>query len=159
MEESEITMDEGGQWLWDLGQNNPMLEKLSIAADGLEEDNVVDPLLSVVQRCKFLTALKVHDIDIEKFREVLKSCSMPMEELGVGCYRMLDDHRLLATSLLPWISKLKILDLKFALLSAEEQCELLSYCHSLEELEVGIAIRDCYILNCISCYCLRPSVI
>ncbi len=159
MEESEITMDEGGQWLWELGQNNPMLEKLSIAADGLEEDNVGDPLLSVVQRCKFLTALKVREIEIEKFREVLKSCSMPMEELGVGCHSNFDDHRLLATSLLPWVSKLKILDLKFALLGAEGQCELLSYCHSLEELEVGIAIRDCYILICISCYCLRPSVI
>jgi len=142
LEESEITMDEGGQWLWELGQNNPMLEKLSIAADGLEEDNVVDPLLSVVQRCKFLTALKVREIEIEKFREVLKSCSMPMEELGVGCYSMLDDHRILATSLLPWVSKLKILDLKFALLSAEGQCELLSYCHSLEELELRSVVGD-----------------
>ena len=142
LEESEITSNSeeedneaSGKWLLELVKNNGKLESLNIASVSLEENHILPALVEVTRKLKSITSLKVSDMKMESFRMLLKDCAEPMVELGLGCWSF-EDHRLVAASLHQWLSKLKILDLKFSTLSAEGQIEILSHCQCLEELEV-----------------------
>lgn len=142
LEESEIVSNsEGvdsetsGKWLLELLGNHGKLESLNIASTSLEEGHIVGALAQVMRSLKSITSLKVSDMEMEKFRMLLKECTEPVVELGLGCWSA-EDYRLVASSLHQWLSKLKILDLKFSTLNAEGQIEILKHCHCLEELEV-----------------------
>lgn len=96
---------------------------------------VNDALLFLVRNCKSLYSLKVGEIESQKFKEIMKNCATPLTELGTGWYSTREAFTL-ATSFLPWVSKLKVLDLKFMSLNAEGHSQLLACCPALEELEV-----------------------
>lgn len=130
-EDSEAT----GKWLLELLKNDGKLESLNIASTSLEESHIVHALTKVTSKLKSITSLKVSDMEMENFRMLLKDCAEPVVELGLGCWSF-EDHKVVAASLHQWLSKLKILDLKFSTLSAEGQIEILSHCQCLEELEV-----------------------
>lgn len=84
---------------------------------------------------------------------------MPLTELGTGWYSIREEFAL-AASFLPWVSKLKILDLKFMSLNAEGHCQLLGCCPALEALEVrhhGV-IAVSYLCKFMSVLCRRSGV-
>ena len=142
LEESEIASNSddedneaNGKWLLELVKNNGKLESLNIASVSLEENHILRALVEVTRKLKSITSLKVSDMEMKNFRKLLKDCAEPMVELGLGCWSF-EDHKLVAASLHQWLSKLKILDLKFSTLTAEGQIEILSHCQCLEELEV-----------------------
>lgn len=140
LEESEIE-DEGHEWLLDLGRNVPGLERLNLASTGLEEGDVNDALISLMQNCKRLSSLKVGEMELGQFKEIMKYSTIPLLELGTGCYSKRDGVREELTfdaAFIPWVSRLKVLDLKFMNLNAEGHCQLLACCPLLEELEVRL---------------------
>lgn len=142
LEESDI-QDEGHQWLLDLGRNVPGLETLNLASTGIEEGDVNDALVYLVQRCKGLNSLKVGEMELEKFKEIMKYSTTSLLELGTGCYSMRNGVREELTfdaAFIPWVSRLKVLDLKFMNLKAEGHCQLLACCPLLEELEVRLVL-------------------
>lgn len=133
LEETEIE-NKGPEWLLYLGDNVPCLEGLNLASTGLE-GNVNDALVTLVQKCRQLTSLKVGEIELDRFREIMRHSTSSFRELGTGCYSLEDDNTLI-TSFFPWVSNLKVLDLKFMPLGMEGHCQLLSRCTALEDLQV-----------------------
>lgn len=136
-------MDKGHEWLLDLGRNIPGLESLNLASTGIEEGDVNDALVFLVQRCKGLNSLKVGEMELEKFKEIMKYSTTTLLELGTGCYSMRNGAREELTfdaAFIPWVSRLKVLDLKFMNLNAEGHCQLLACCPLLEELEVRLTL-------------------
>lgn len=118
-----------------------------------------DALLFLVRHCKSLYSLKVGEIESEKFKEIMENCTMPLTELGTGWYSIREEFTL-AASFLPWVSKLKILDLKFMSLNSEGHCQLLGCCPALEELEVrnrGVIVVS-YFCKFMSILCRRRGV-
>jgi coronatine-insensitive protein 1 len=140
LEESKID-DQGGEWLFHLGDNNPCLESLNITSTDLDELNICEALLSLVQKCPALSSLKMGEIELETLKEIMKYMSMRLEAFGAGCYTLQEEDRLV-TAFIPWVTKLKILDLKYTSLSAEGHCQILTYCFCLEELEVSNVLGD-----------------
>lgn len=144
LEESDIE-DEGHEWLLDLGRNVPGLERLNLASTGIEEGDVNDVLVVLMQNCKSLNSLKVGEMTLENFKEIMKYSTTPLLELGNGCYSMRNGVREELTfdaAFIPWVSRLKVLDLKFMNLNAAGHCQLLACCPLLEELEARIEILD-----------------
>jgi len=142
LEESEIE-DEGHEWLLDLGRNVPGLESLNLASTGIEEGDVNDALVLLVKSCKGLNSLKVGEMELEKFKEIMKYSTTALLELGTGCYSIrngLREELTFDAAFIPWVSRLKVLDLKFMNLNAEGHCHLLACCPLLEELEVRFAL-------------------
>lgn len=136
LEESKID-DQRGGWLFDLGDNNPCLESLNITSTDLDELNIREALLSLVQKCPALSSLKMGEIELETLKEIMKYMSMRLEAFGAGCYTLQEEDTLV-TAFTPWVTKLKILDLKYTSLSAEGHCQILTYCFCLEELEARV---------------------
>ncbi|KAG0590086.1 hypothetical protein KC19_1G070600 [Ceratodon purpureus] len=144
LEESEIE-DEGHEWLLDLGRNVPGLERLNLASTGIEEGDVNDALVFLMQNCKGLNSLKVGEMELQNFKEIMKHSTIPLLELGTGCYSKRDGVREELTfdaAFIPWVSRLRVLDLKFMNLNAAGHCQLLACCPLLEELEARIEIGD-----------------
>jgi coronatine-insensitive protein 1 len=157
LEYSDV-IDEGGEWLHALAQNNSVLESLDFAVPGLDTASVED-LAFLVGRCKSLVSLKVGDIDMSDLAGVLSKVPF-LKELGTGGFSDLgDENKGMAASInlpqhltslsglwampdfglqmvQPVAANLKKLDLTFTLLSTRGHCELLSHCFALEELEV-----------------------
>ncbi len=157
LEDSDV-IDEGGEWLHALAQNNSVLESLDFAVPGLDTASVED-LAFLVGRCKSLVSLKVGDIDMSDLAGVLSKVPF-LKELGTGGFSDLgDENKSMAASInlpqhltslsglwampdlglqmvQPVAANLKKLDLKFTVLSCRGHCELLSHCFALEELQV-----------------------
>lgn len=129
--------DQRGEWLFHLGDNNPRLESLNITSTDLDELNIREGLLSLVQKCPALSSLKMGEIELDTLKEIMKYMSMRLEAFGAGCYTLQEEDRLV-TAFIPWVTKLKILDLKYTSLSAEGHCQILTYCFCLEELEARV---------------------
>lgn len=130
--------DHGGPWLQLLQKGEGTLESLNIASAGLvEEENIKQSLEVLAPRLQTLSSLKVSDMELDSFFKVLDHSVVPVVELGLGCYSSRpEEPKELAASFSHRLSVLRVLDLKFATISAEIQIELLRHCYSLEELEV-----------------------
>jgi coronatine-insensitive protein 1 len=157
LEDSDV-IDEGGEWLHALAQNNSVLESLDFAVPGLDTASVKD-LAFLVGRCKSLVSLKVGDMDMSDLAGVLSKVPF-LKDLGTGGFSDLgDENKGMAASInlsqhltslsglwampdiglqmvQPVAANLKKLDLKFTVLSRRGHCELLSHCFALEELQV-----------------------
>jgi len=157
LEESTV-IDEGGDWLHNLAQNNSTLEVLDFAVLGLETVSI-DDLTLLVERCKSLVSLKVGEIDMSDLTPVLNKAPF-LKELGTGsCSDLGEEKNCIPVSinlsqhltslsglwampdsglqiLQPVAANLKKLDLKFTLLSGRGHCELLNLCFALEDLQV-----------------------
>lgn len=151
IEESDDIEDTGGPWLELLENSDGRLESLNIASAGLEEENIKEVLPVVGRSLKCISSLKVSDMELGSFFKILDNSNVPVVELGLGCYcSSPEDPKELASSFALRLSKVKVLDLKFATLNAEIQIELLRHCSSLEELEVHTIIHAFHsFLKCI----------
>ncbi|KAH9552702.1 hypothetical protein CY35_09G079900 [Sphagnum magellanicum] len=163
LEESTV-IDEGGDWLHNLAQNNSTLEVLDFAVLGLETVSI-DDLTLLVERCKSLVSLKVGEIDMSDLTPVLNKAPF-LKELGTGsCSDLGEEKNCIPVSinlsqhltslsglwampdsglqiLQPVAANLKKLDLKFTLLSGRGHCELLNLCFALEDLQVRNVLGD-----------------
>lgn len=144
LEESDEMEDLGGPWLQMLQKGEGTLESLNIASAGLaEEENIKQSLEMLAPRLKTLSSLKVSDMELDSFFKILDHSVVPVMELGLGCYSTRpEEPKLVAASFSHRLSVLRVLDLKFATMSAEIQIELLRHCSSLEELEVHAHIIE-----------------
>lgn len=130
--------DSSGPWLEFLQKGEGTLTSLNLSSAALEEKNVKESLHLLAPRLKAMTSLRVSDMDLDSFFKVLDYSVVPVVELGLGCYtaRPQVEPKELAASFSNRLSRVTVLDLKFATMSAEIQIELLRHCRSLEELEV-----------------------
>ena len=138
LEESDEMEDLRGPWLKLLQKGEGTLQSLNLASAGLQdEENIKASLHELAPRLKSLSSLKVSDMDLDSFFKILDYSIVPVVELGLGCYCLRrGEAKEVAASFTHRLSRLRVLDLKFATMSAEIQIELLRHCYSLEELEV-----------------------
>lgn len=164
MEESVITENDG-EWLHQLALNNTVLENLNFYMTDLKRVRSEDIEL-LAKRCPSLTSIKISDCDILRLVGFFKatasleefaggSITEPAGQIGEDvATEQLERYssvsfppklcRLGLTYLgraempivYPIASKLKKLDLLYALLDTEGHCQLLQRCHNLEFLEV-----------------------
>lgn len=164
MEESMIN-EIDGEWLHQLALNNTVLENLNFYMTDLKKVRSEDIDL-LARRCFSLTSVKISDCDISLLVEFFKnaasleefaggSITEPPAQNGEGTStEQLESYssvsfppklcRLGLTYLgreelpivYPIASKLKKLDLLYALLDTEGHCQLLQICQNLEVLEV-----------------------
>ncbi|GER36708.1 coronatine-insensitive 1 [Striga asiatica] len=163
LEESSITENDG-QWLRELAQNNKVLESLNFYMTELMQVSSSD-LEMIARNCPSLASMKISDCDISDLVVFFKaatsleefcggSFSDPPGQVGEGVYNeQLERYgglafpprlcRLALTYLgnsdmpilYPIASRLKKLDLLYALLDTEGHCLLLQRCPNLEILE------------------------
>lgn len=137
LEESDEMVDSGGPWLRLLEKGEGTLASLNIASAGLDEKNVEESLHVLAPRLKSMCSLRVSDMNLDSFLKILDYSVVPVVELGLGCYSSRPVEEV-ASSFSQRLSRVRVLDLKFATMGAEIQIELLRHCRSLEELEVRI---------------------
>ncbi|CAA0836732.1 Coronatine-insensitive protein 1 [Striga hermonthica] len=170
LEESSITENDG-QWLHVLAQNNKVLESLNFYMTELMQVSSSD-LEMIARNCPSLTTMKISDCDISDLVGFFKaatsleefcggSFSDPPGQVGEVVYNeQLERYggaafppklcRLALTYLgntdmpilYPIASRLKRLDLLYALLDTEGHCLLLQRCPNLEILETRNVIGD-----------------
>lgn len=164
MEESSIT-EYDGEWLHELALKNTVLEGLNFYMTDLMKAKTGD-LELIARKCPYLTSMKISDCDISDligfFRAATSleefgggSFSEPPRQVGESVFsEQLERYatvrfpprlcRLGLTYLgkaempivYPLASRLKKLDLLYALLDTEGHCLLLQKCPNLEILEV-----------------------
>ncbi|KAG8390081.1 hypothetical protein BUALT_Bualt01G0046400 [Buddleja alternifolia] len=170
MEESIITENDG-EWLHELALNNVVIRDLNFYMTDLTRVKSKDIEL-IARRCSHLTSMKISDCDISDligfFRAAASleefgggSFNEPGGQIGEGVINAISEKysvvafpprlcRLGLTYLglaempivYPVASKLKRLDLLYALLDTEGHCLLLQRCPNLEFLEVRNVIGD-----------------
>ncbi|KAG8380789.1 hypothetical protein BUALT_Bualt06G0052700 [Buddleja alternifolia] len=170
MEENSI-IEHDGKWLHELAMNNTVLENLNFYMTDLMKVRSED-LELIAKRCPSLASMKISDCDISDligfFRAATSleefgggSFSEPPGQVGEGVFNeQLERYgsvvlpprlcRLGLTYLgktelpivYPVASKLKKLDLLYALLDTEGHCQLLQRCPNLEFLETRNVIGD-----------------
>ncbi|KAH6769129.1 RNI-like superfamily protein [Perilla frutescens var. frutescens] len=170
MEESMIT-EVDGEWLYQLALNNTVLENLNFYMTDLKRVRSEDIEL-LARRCPSLTSVKISDCDISKLAVFFKNAASleefaggtvtePPAQNGEGASNeQLEKYtsvsfppklcRLGLTYLgreelpivYPIASKLRKLDLLYALLDTEGHCQLLQLCPNLEVLEARNVIGD-----------------
>lgn len=166
MEESFI-LENDGEWLHELALNNTVLESLNFYMTDLMKVSSGD-LKLIARRCPSLASMKISDCDISELIGFFKaaasleefcggSFSEPPGQVGEGIFNeQLERYaavvlpprlcRLGLTYLgnrempivYPFASRLKKLDLLYALLDTEGHCLLLQRCPNLEILEVNL---------------------
>ncbi|XP_076953370.1 coronatine-insensitive protein 1-like [Bidens hawaiensis] len=158
LEESQI-LEKDGEWLHELALNNTVLETLNFYMTDLSQVNFKD-LELIARKCKSLASVKIGDceiLDLDGFFQAAVS----LEEFSGGCFNDQGGQynsvsyppRLCRLGLnymstnempivFPFASRLKKLDLLYALLDTEDHCLLLSKCPNLEVLETRNVIGD-----------------
>lgn len=170
MEESGI-VEKDGEWLHELASNNTVLETLNFYMTDLTKVRSED-LELIARRCPSLISMKISDCDLSDlvgFFRVTSSLeefaggsfSEPPGQVGEGVFNV-QLRRYGAVALpsklcclgltylgkaelpiiYPVASKLKKLDLLYALLDTEAHCILLQKCPNLELLETRDVIGD-----------------
>lgn len=170
MEESGI-VEKDGEWLHELALNNTVLETLNFYMTDLTKVRSED-LELIARRCPSLISMKISDCDLSDlvgfFRAISSleefaggSFSEPPGQVGEGVFNVQLQRygavafpsRLCCLGLTylgkaelpiiyPVASKLKKLDLLYALLDTEAHCILLQKCPNLELLETRDVIGD-----------------
>ncbi|KAJ0764435.1 putative leucine-rich repeat domain superfamily, transport inhibitor response 1 [Helianthus annuus] len=157
-EECQVT-EKDGEWLHELALNNTVLETLNFYMTDITKASFED-LALIARRCKSLTSVKISEcdnLDIVGFFRDAKS----LQEFGGSWFQDTPEHygnvvyppRLCGLSLnymgtyevpivFPAASRLKKLDLLYALLTTEDHCLLLQRCPNLEVLEARNVIGD-----------------
>ncbi|KAK4436544.1 Coronatine-insensitive protein 1 [Sesamum alatum] len=157
MEESTITENDG-EWLHQLALNNTVLEHLNFYLTYLTRVRAGDMEL-IARRCPSLASIKISDCDIDLTGFFQAAASL--EEFGGGSFgEQLERYASVAFPprlsglgltylgkaempiVYPVASKLKKLDLLYALLDTEAHCQLLQRCPNLEFLETRNVIGD-----------------
>ncbi|KAL3645286.1 Coronatine-insensitive protein 1 [Castilleja foliolosa] len=158
LEESSITENDG-QWLHELASNNTVLENLNFYMTKLMQISSAD-LELIARRCPSLASMKISDCDMSDligfFRSAASleefcggSFSDPPGQVGEGVFpprlcrlglTYLDNTDM--PILYPVASRLKKLDLLYALLDTEGHCLLLQICPNLETLQTRDVIGD-----------------
>ncbi|KAK9063382.1 hypothetical protein SSX86_017252 [Deinandra increscens subsp. villosa] len=157
-EESQV-IEKDGEWLHELAMNNTVLETLNFYMTDISKASFQD-LELIARRCKSLTSLKISECDsldlVGFFRDAIS-----LQEFGGSWFQDTIEHygnvvyppRLCGLSLnymgtyevpivFPAASRLKKLDLLYALLNTEDHCLLLERCPNLEVLEARNVIGD-----------------
>ncbi|XP_051142672.1 coronatine-insensitive protein 1-like [Andrographis paniculata] len=170
LEESSIAENDG-QWLHELASNNTVLESLNFYMTDLMKVSPGD-LELIARGCPSLTSVKISDCDLSDLVGFLKtaasleefgggSFSEPPGQIGEGVFNeQLKKYGNVAFSsrlcrlgltylgeaelpiVYPVASRLRKLDLLYALLDTEGHCLLLQRCPNLEILETRNVIGD-----------------
>lgn len=170
MEESSI-IENDGEWLHELASNNTVLEHLNFYMTELAKVRSED-LELIARRCPSLALVKISDCDISQLIDFFRaaasleefaggSFSEPVGQAGDGFSNdQLERYGAVAFSqrlcrlgftylgnpelpiVYPIASRLKKLDLLYALLDTEDHCQLLQRCPNLEVLETRNVIGD-----------------
>ncbi|KAK4480287.1 hypothetical protein RD792_013355 [Penstemon davidsonii] len=166
MEESTI-IENDGEWLHELALNNTVLENLNFYMADLLHIRPGD-LELIAKKCPSLTSVKISECDILKLIGLFRAASS-LEEFGGGSFneppQQLDEYacenhdalkfppRLCSLGLsylgkaelpvvYPVASRLKKLDLLYAMVDTEGHCLLLQRCPNLEILETRNVIGN-----------------
>ncbi|XP_075499924.1 coronatine-insensitive protein 1-like [Primulina tabacum] len=170
MEESGI-VENDGEWLHELASNNTVLETLNFYMTDLTKVRSED-LELIARRCPSLISVKISDCDLSGLVGFFRasssleefaggSFSEPPGQVGEGVFNVqLQRYGAVALPsrlcclgltylgkaelpiIYPVASKLKNLDLLYALLDTEAHCILLQKCPNLEHLETRDVIGD-----------------
>lgn len=151
-----------GEWLHQLASTNTVLENLNFYMTELKKVRSEDIEL-LARRCTSLTSLKISDCDISKLVGIFQAATLLEEFAGGSISEGASAEKLESYSsilfppklsrlgltylgkeempiIYPIASKLKKLDLIYAMLNTEGHCELLRRCPNLEVLEVKYTI-------------------
>lgn len=158
LEESQLTQKDG-DWLHELAMNNTVLETLNFYMTDLAQVSFKD-LELIAKRCNSLVSVKIGDCEILDLVGFFRS-AVSLEEFSGGCFNdqpeqyasMTYPPKLCRLGLnymstnempivYPFASRLKKLDLLYALLDTEDHCVLLQRCPNLEVLETRNVIGD-----------------
>ncbi|XP_076948499.1 coronatine-insensitive protein 1-like [Bidens hawaiensis] len=158
LEESQVIEHDGG-WLHELAMNNTQLETLNFYMTDLSHISCND-LEQIAKRCKSLVSVKIGDCEILDLVGFFRF-AVSLEEFSGGCFNNQTEQygsltyppRLCRLGLnymsthelpivYPFASRLKKLDLLYALLDTEDHCVLLQKCPNLEVLETRNVIGD-----------------
>ncbi|PWA74709.1 hypothetical protein CTI12_AA250010 [Artemisia annua] len=158
LEESQV-IEKDGEWLHELALNNTVLETLNFYMTDLSQVNFKD-LELIARNCKDLVSVKIGDCEILDLVGFFQA-AVSLEEFGGGCFNEQAEQygsvtyppRLCRLGfnymssnempiVYPFASRLKKLDLLYALLDTEDHCILLPKCPNLEVLETRNVIGD-----------------
>ncbi|XP_024993691.1 coronatine-insensitive protein 1-like isoform X2 [Cynara cardunculus var. scolymus] len=158
LEESQV-MEKDGNWLHELAMNNTLLETLNFYMTDLTQTRFED-LELIARGCKSLLSVKIGDCEILDLVGFFQS-AVSLEEFGGGCFNDQAERyasvaypprlcrlgmNYMSTNempiVFPFASRLKKLDLLYALLDTEDHCLLLRRCPNLEVLETRNVIGD-----------------
>ncbi|KAI3734946.1 hypothetical protein L6452_14428 [Arctium lappa] len=158
LEESQVT-EKDGEWLHELALNNTMLETLNFYMTDLSKVSFKD-LELIATKCKSLVSVKIGDCEILDLVGFFRA-AVSLQEFGGGCFNdqargygdVTYPPKLCRLGLnymstyempivFPFASRLKKLDLLYALLDTEDHCLLLQRCPNLEVLETRNVIGD-----------------
>ncbi|KAI3757864.1 hypothetical protein L6452_05407 [Arctium lappa] len=158
LEESQV-IEKDGNWLHELALNNTVLETLNFYMTELSKINFKD-LELIASKCKNLVSVKIGECEILELVGFFRA-AVSLEEFGGGCFNKQAEEyaavsyppRLCLLGLnymstnempivFPFASRLKKLDLLYALLDTEDHCLLLQRCPNLEVLETRNVIGD-----------------
>ncbi|XP_076911930.1 coronatine-insensitive protein 1-like [Bidens hawaiensis] len=158
LEESQVIEHDGG-WLHELAVNNTQLETLNFYMTDLSHISCND-LEQIAKRCKSLVSVKIGDCEILELVGFFRF-AVSLEEFSGGCFNNQTEQygsltypprlcrlglNYMSTNELPIVyqfaSRLKKLDLLYALLDTEDHCVLLQKCPNLEVLETRNVIGD-----------------
>nr|XP_043615844.1 coronatine-insensitive protein 1-like [Erigeron canadensis] len=158
LEESQV-IEKDGQWLHELALNNTVLETLNFYMTDLCQVNFKD-LELIARKCKNLVSVKIGECEILDLVGFFKA-AVSLEEFGGGCFNDQTEQysavsyppklcrlglNYMSTNqmpiVFPFASRLKKLDLLYALLDTEDHCNLLPKCPNLEVLETRDVIGD-----------------
>ncbi|KAF8022020.1 hypothetical protein BT93_G2221 [Corymbia citriodora subsp. variegata] len=171
LEESTI-IEKDGAWLHELAQNNNVLETLNFYMTELSRFSVED-LQIIARNCRSLTSVKISDCEILDLVGFFQDATA-LEEFGGGLFNNEEPERYAALSfparlcrlgltyisenempiVFPFASRLRMLDLLYALLSTDDLCLLIQQCPILEVLETRNVIGDRG-LEVLAQYCKR----
>ncbi|KAJ0470908.1 putative leucine-rich repeat domain superfamily, transport inhibitor response 1 [Helianthus annuus] len=158
LEESQV-IEKDGNWLHELAMNNTQLETLNFYMTDLSQVSFND-LELIAKRCKSLVSVKIGDSEILDLVGFFRY-AVSLEEFSGGCFnKQSEEYASLAFPaqlcrlglnyisknemhiVYPFTSRLKKLDLLYALLDTEDHCVLLQRCPNLEVLETRNVIGD-----------------
>ncbi|KAJ0465960.1 putative leucine-rich repeat domain superfamily, transport inhibitor response 1 [Helianthus annuus] len=143
LEESQVIEKDGG-WLHELAMNNTQLEALNFYMTDLSQVSFND-LELIAKRCKSLVSVKIVSLEefsggcFNKQSEEYASLAYPPRLCRLGLNYMSTNEMPIVY---PFASRLKKLDLLYALLDTEDHCVLLQRCPNLEVLEARNVIGD-----------------
>lgn len=159
MEESSI-VENSGEWLHELALHNKVLETLNFYMTELSEVSYHD-LELIAKNCRSLVSVKISDCEILDLVGFFGAVSA-LEEFGGGSFNVQPERYnivpvppklcILALTYLgkhelphvfPFASRIKKLDLLYALLDTEDHCLFIERCPNLEVLEVQSQIISC----------------
>ncbi|KAF5800115.1 putative leucine-rich repeat domain superfamily [Helianthus annuus] len=170
LEESQV-IEKDGNWLHELASNNTQLETLNFYMTDLSLVSSND-LELIAKRCKSLASVKIGDCEILDLVGFFRFAGS-LEEFSGGCFNHhAEEYASLAYPqglrrlglnymstnempiVYPFASRLKKLDLLYALLDTEDHCVLLQRCPNLEVLETRNVIGDRG-LEVLACSCKK----